>query len=83
MPLDKDLDKVCSNCNERFGQHFGPGRGYNYCDVDKYKFYDTNPNIPVDLRYVFIYSGTSRSKFAKEKKCKTDPNILFKLRHHG
>jgi hypothetical protein len=81
--MEYNLDKVCSNCNERFGQHFGEGRGYHYCDVEKYKFFDANPNIPVDLKYVFIYSGTCRSKFDKVKKCKTDPNLLFKLRHFG
>ena len=82
MPEQNELDKVCSNCNNRFGQHFGPGREQFYCDLIKYQFYDANLNIPVDLKYVFIYSGTHRSKFEKRKESKkTDPNLLFKLRH--
>ena len=83
IPEPNQLDQVCSNCNDRFGQHFGAGRGYHYCTYEEYKYYDENQNIPVDLKHVFIYSGTHRNKVGKEKKIKTDPNLLFKLRHHG
>jgi hypothetical protein len=79
-----DLDQVCINCDERFGQHFGAGRGHHYCDVEKYKFYDANHNIAISLKDIFINSGTCRSKFEKKGKIVSkDPNILFKMKRNG
>ncbi len=79
-----DLDKVCTHCNERFGEHFGPGRGHHYCDLKMYEFYENNPKIPVNIKFTFVYSGACMFRFDKKPtKLKIDPNALFKLRCSG
>ena len=74
------MNRICTNCGERYGEHFRPNKGFLFCTLLYYEHDKTREGDP-NPHHVFIDSGEFRIRdMSKNTKKDTNPNFLFKGR---
>ena len=69
------MDRVCTNCGQRFGEHYGV-EAIHFCNVETFNGYRNNGRIIFSK--LFVDSGKRKTRDGMELPTDKDPNILFK-----
>jgi hypothetical protein len=75
------MDRVCANCNRRYGEHYGGHADPDFCVHEEYTVWRKAGGGKIRAQGLFLNSGKFRGEHEAVKEwIPKDPNILFLMK---